>query len=314
MSEGSGKELRAPSDWGQLEGLDWKWDNIRMQEIVWSELPEGAAEAIEDFIRVDKCSGGEIERVRRLDPQTIEVVWYDDEGQNEEDPSPTLIADRYVRNVRTVIQELFGEHWRVKRKQDDRRYNGEHPQRVIIRRAEAQRFRYIDESDEEYLLNLHGRPDGAPEDADYYRDLDRYPVPPHNIRKKRALDVYCYETGTGTIHLLRRFRDDVIARDQTCECGLEVQAEEIVDGERVEHYAEYLRRGAAEYDGDVPFHSFDLDPKSVIGDFGSGDLCGRCWKSYARTRRYPSGRVKGYVAPRAGYEDLLRWDPEVDYE
>lgn len=298
MSEGSAsEELRAPDEWDKMEGLDWKWTNIRMKELVWSDLPPGAEEAIEDFIRVDKCSGRDIERVHRLDPQTIEIVWYDDEGEDEEDPSPTEVSDRYVRNVRTVVQEMFGEHWRVRRKDDDRRWNSTNPQRVIVRRADHQRFQYKDESDEKYLLRLHGKPDNVPEGVDFVGALDQYRSDPElSVDDKR--DVYTYETGTGTVHLLPCIRDRVVAVDQSCECGLTVQAEEIVDGERIMHYADYLREEGDLFEQGI---TGQPDPKKVIGD----DLCTRCWKTYARTQKTPNGRVRGYEAPNVDYEALL---------
>jgi len=298
MSEGSAsEELREPNEWDKLEGLDWKWTNIEMKEVVWTDLPAGAEEAIEDFIRVDKCSGEDIARVNRLDPQTIEVVWYDDEGDSNDDPSPTTVSDRYIRNVRTVVQEMFGEHWRVQRKGDQRRWDDSHPQRAIIRRADHQRFKYSEESDDRYLLYLHGRPNSVPEDVDYVGALDQYRGDPE-LSVDDPRDVYTYETGTGTIHLLPCIRDRVVAVDQTCECGLTVQAEEIVDGDSIMHYADYLREEA-----DLFERGFegDPDPKSVLGD----DLCGRCWNSHARARKTPNGRVRGYEPPHDDYEVLL---------
>lgn len=298
MPEGSASDdLRAPDEWDKLEGLDWKWRNIRMKELVYSELPQGTAAAIEDFIRVDKCAGQDIVRVHRLDPQTIEVVWHDDEGLDADDPSPTSVSEYYIRNVRTVIQAVFGEHWRVRRKPDERRHSGEHPQRAIIRRADHQRFKYDDESDDRYLLNLHGRPDNVPEDVDYVRQLDQYRDDPE-LPVGDPRDVYLYETESGTIHLLPSIRDRTVAVDQHSECGLTVPAEEIVDGERVEHYSDYLSR-EREWD--------DLDPETQIGD----DLCGRCWRSYAEPRRGFDGKVRGYEAPNVDYAALL---PEVDHD
>jgi hypothetical protein len=301
------EDLRAPDDWTNLEDLDWKWTDIIMQEVVWSDLPAGADEAIEDFIRVDKCSGDGIARVHRLNPQTIEVVWYDDE---EKDAGPTEVSGRYIRNVRHVIQEMFGEQWRVSRKEDQRRWNDEHPQRAIIRRADHQRFKYREESDDHYLLNLHGRPDNTPEGVDHVGQLDHYREYPVLFADDGdPRDVYVYETGTETVHLLPLVRDRVVAVDQQCECGLTVEPEEIVDGERIQHYADYLDDAlTAPFDPEDEVVTYDghPDPGQIIGD----DLCGRCWKSYARTKK-TAGRVRDHEAPTADYEALL---PEVDHD
>ena len=298
------EELRAPTEWDQMEGLDWKWSNIRMGELVWSDLPEGAEEAIEEFIRVKRCNGRAIERVHRLDPQTIEIVWYDDIETNESGETDfSEVPDRYIRNVRKVVQSMFGEHWRVERKPDKRRWNNANPQRAIVRRADHQHFRYTDESVDEATLIREGRPDGVPDWADHYGSLDQYKGDP-DLRVGDSRDVYLYESGTGTIHLLKGLKDSLVVEDLECECGLRVQTEEIIDGGSIQHYAEYLREDADLWDRKDVMNGEedgDPDPKSVLGD----DLCTRCWKSYATPEKTLDGRVRGYSPPRDDYEELL---------
>lgn len=324
MSEGSAEDaIREPNEWDCYENSNWKWENIQMKEVVYSDLPSGAEEAIADFIRVDDCLGYHIERVHRLNPQTIEIVWYDDEGESNhdksyyensvshtledwrEDKSPTKVSDRYIKNVRIVIQSMFGDQWRVTRKEDGRQWNDESPQRAIVRRADHQRFTYSDESEGEYLLNLHGKPDNAPEWAQKYQDLPAYPIPPKSVQH-RAEDVYCYETSTGTIHLIgENVRNKWVAEDLSCECGLTVQASVAVDTDRIEHYAGFLQRQRDRIDLPDGFESVSLDPQTRIGE----DLCDRCWRSYAKPEKNHAGKVTGYRAPAVddSYADLLDW-------
>lgn len=316
MSEGSVDELRAPNPWDRYEGSEWKWSTIQMQEVVYSDLPSGAEKAIEEFIAVDECGGADfIEEVRRLDPQTIEITWFDDEGDAphskdwyrrhdsytikdyHDDAAPTRVSSGIVETVRGIIQDLFGEHWRVNRKPDDRRGSGVHPQRVLVRRASHQRFKYIGEEESEYLRYLHGTPENAPEGVEKYGDLSVYPEP---AERGTFADVYLYEADSGTVHLLGGYetRGRWVFRESACQCGLTVQPEIVIDADGIEHYGEFLRRqrdngeiaGTARHD--------DLDPLSRLGE----DLCGSCWRSYSDADGKPPVNVHCYAAV-AGFDD-----------
>lgn len=316
MSESQTVE-HVPAKWDEYEGKNYKWDNLVMQEVVYSDLPSGAAEAIAEFVRVDECNGSNIERVERLNPQTLEIIWYDDEGEANyskdwyrqqngytledwrNDKAPTKVNNYYIEAVRQVIQSMFGDHWRVRRKSDGRQWDGESPQRAIVQRADHQRFRYIDESHAEYRLMLHGRPENVPETVRRFGELDNYPEPPESVQKTSA-DVYVYESDTGTKHLIPRIRGRLVALDGECECGLKVQREDVADADGIKHYGEYLQREGV---GDG-----DLGPHAMFGD----DLCTRCWKSYSKARKDHTGKIMEYTQPvtNSCYEPLLDWEAD----
>ena len=302
MSESEGrKRLRAPRDWEQYEHSKFKWSNIRMKEVVYTDLPPGAEEAIEDLIKVRACSGAWIEKVHRLDPQTVEIVWYND---SQEEGNATRVRDGTVRRVRETIQTILGEHWEVERKEvkDSQGYEYDHPQRVLVRRVSHQNFKYSTESDEEFKLALHGRPDGVPDDASVWGDLDEFPEPPET--SPWSIDIYVHETGTGTKHLIGRrfdsFREKSVAEEISCECGLKVQPEDVID--TVEHYGEFLQELSENGYWD------DLDPETAIGE----DLCDRCWVSYAENVVSSLGKVLDHQPPTDLYDKLLPWRPPHD--
>lgn len=287
----------APGDWDETEETVFHWSNIKMRELVYSDLPESAVDAIRDFIMVDECKERQIERVERLDPQTLQIVWYDDEMDRPDDQEdPSRISHIYISRVREIIQNIFGEQWRVQRKRDERYWNNKNPQRVVVRRADHQRFKYTDESEGEYQMMLHGRPDGVPDGVERYRELDHIPEVP--VDGKR--DVFVYETGTGTKHLLPAFGEDLVVHEQSCECGLTVQPEEIIEDDSIQHYAEVMQEivDRVVEDG-IDSRSFDLDPNSVLKD----DLCSSCWSSHAYTSRYG-----GHDPPNVDYSVMLYWD------
>lgn len=308
------ESLQAPKNWDRYEDSRQKWFNIRLKEVVYSDLPQGAEDAIEDFVTVARCKGRDIERVGRTDAQTVEIVWYDDAGTEqspddfasrdiyEKEREPTYVPEVIIQETAEVLQGLFGEQWRVTRKPDERRSGGTSQQRALVRRVDHQRFAYQDETVGEYKLNLHGRPENAPEGAEKFGDLDDYPEPPRGWNGDPE-DLYCYTTGTGTVHLITSIRDEWIAEDLSCECGLGVQARDIVDATDIEHYAEVLMQ--KKEDGELSGYNGDHGPESCLGE----DLCGRCWKSYAEKDRYYDGRVRDY-APPAGdsqYATTLSW-------
>lgn len=290
MSEESAKEITEP--WDQFEDSTTYWGQIRMRDLVWSDLPTGAADAIERVIRVGSCKNRAMERVHRLDPQTIEVVWYDDVGEGDKDQEPSRIADRYIIQIRQRVQEMFGTHWRVRRKEDGRRDYSAHPQRAIIRRADHQRFQYQDESDGEYMLALHGRPDGVPDHAEQYGDLDHIPDQPSGVTYHA--DVWVYETpSSGTIHLVKGFRSQFVSLDISCMCGsVSVDAQDVVDGE-LDWYPRLLAEGSVD-------HLEDLDPVSQFDK----RLCSNCAKSYKIRQTWSSGEVRNYDIPDVDWDSV----------
>lgn len=303
--------LSEPDEWDTFENSDWKWRNIQMLDLVYSDLSADVAAAIETIVRVDECLGAHIERVYKVDSETIEIVWYDNVGG---DGKPSHVYSHYVNAVRDRIQDLFGEHWRVRRKPDGRRDGEDHPQRVLVKRADHQRFMYVDESPSEYKANLYGRPANAPDHADRYGDLSHFPdIPDEMAHLKDQRDIWTYDVGTGTKHLVRGVRGLIIGVPVETQCGRELDAETLVDGEGIRHYAEVLGDVSAErfVDSDtepVDLVFWDLDPGNVLGEA----LCDRCWKRYARTVKWADGTVKRHEPPTGQYEELLDWEVSDD--
>lgn len=289
-------ELRSPQSWDSYQGSSSQWENLRMREVVYSDLEPEAAEAIEDLIKVRDCAGRHIERVHRLNPQTIEIVWYDDVGDYDEDDDdvdkePTRVTGTVLNRVHTMLQELFGEHWRVGRKEDNRRGSGRHPQRALIRRADHQRFQYRNESEAQYQLKLHGEPDNAPEGVLRYGGLDSYPEPLSDLVGK-DFDCYVFESDTGTKHLVQNgrgnLRNRALSKPLPCACGLEVQPETVIEAERVNHYAEYVTEEVRE-------ECQTLRPEHLFDD----DLCGRC---------------KQVFTPFRGAQSIRQYAMEVNHD
>lgn len=294
-------QLQMDPDWERFQNSSYKWRNIRMKEVVYSDLPPGAEDVIRDLVQTWECNGEKMEKVQRLDPQTIELVWYDD-IDGDSDKEPTEIDDTYLRNVQKVLAQFFGDHWRVSRKSDQRRWNNEHPQRAVVRRAEAQRFRYNDENNEEYLLMLHGRPEGLPDDVGRWSDYEPYEQPSEAQGLYDSRDVYVYETSTGTRHLVhgQHLRNTHHTSDVKAECGRVVPSNVLVDVD-VTHLAAYIDTGDEEE---------DPHPERLFGD----DLCGACWKSYQRAVKGMDGSVRRRHPPSSNYYALADWTlrPEVD--
>lgn len=301
------KELREPDPWDYYEDSPMQWENIIMRDLVYSDLPPGAVDAIESVIKMPETLGHDIAKIHKPDAKTIEIVWFNDgKGENE---SPSKIGRGAIRKVRDVIQLLFGGHWRVRRKMitNGAGYEEKHPQRLLLRRASHQNFQFADEDEDEYLLALHGRPDGVPPDATVWGDLDAYPAPPS--AHPRSLDVYVVTSSTGTRHLIKRrftsLRDRVVAESVKCACGLEVDPETIAAAGDVKHFGQILHW--LTYEGD---YLGQMDPQSVFED----DLCGRCWASYASSERGPGGEVKRYVPPTDDYVKLVPFPGEETHD
>lgn len=317
MSEGSGKKFKVRDGWYTLEAGPYG-SGCRREELVYSDLPDGAVDAIDRFIRVYECNGQNIESIHRADAQTVEVVWYDDAGATydrdyysseekyENARAPTRVRDSILRRVREAIQMRFGEHWVVERKPDKRRNDGRHPQRALIRRASHRRFSYEDESQADYLLHLHGRPDGVPEDVTRWEDHDCYPdtLP---IAKYSPLNLYLYESGTGTVHLVDgEFLHDTVSVPQETHCSLTLEPEEMAQPETLTHYGGHLH---GRYGGEwkpLPSHEGNGDPASVLGD----TLCDQCRKAYYWKDTYDDGTVRRYKPPHRNYWELLDYETE----
>lgn len=280
-----------------------------MKDVVYSDLPKGAEDVIFDIINNPNCRGEEIERVIRADAQTIEIVWYDDIGDVEDEPL-SKVHTSVINAVRNTLQNIFGNHWRVSRKADERRWNDDHPQRAIVRRADRQRFTYESEPKHVYLINLHGRPDNAPSDAIWYGDLDVFPTPPTVISSEKYFDIYIYDSGSGTKHILpgtepgRHFRESCIAEPVSARCGLTVQPEDAI--EEVEHFGSVINE----------MHPRDLPTNPHPKDVFEEDLCQRCWASYSSTKKvgYGSNERTENRAPGKTFGKILQWDYKQDNE
>ena len=264
--------LDAPTDWEEYVGLNYRWSDITMKEVVYTDFSSETVRAIESVLQVSECFYGVMKKVRKTAPDTIEIVWYDDMGEEE---GNSYVSSSIIRNVEERLQSLFGEHWRVSRKPDKRRSGG-HKQRAIIKRADHQRFRYNSESDCEYQMILHGRPDGLPEGARRYGDLNHI---------GRTADVpyrtnfYLVESSTGTMHIAESFESDCAAVDVSCLCAHSIDAQTIVDGDDVHWYPQYL----ADLDDLGWFEGYDtyLNPQRVLG----AQLCGRCGNNHTNAGR-----------------------------
>lgn len=299
--DGSEKDVTAPGEWESYVNSTRKWSQIRMKEVVWSDLDPGVVDAIRRIAEIDRCGGKALEKVQRLDPQTIELVYYND--TNEEDSSPSFLSRVTVDNLREEIKRLYGEHWRITRKEwndPDSRW-AEHPQRLLVRRASHQRFKYQDEDEPEYLARLNGVPDGAPEDATYWKDVDAVQEPPEEVNWRQ--NIYIYESGAGTCHIVKRgnaVREKPIATTFSTACGTEVDPEAVVEGERFAHFGEHVQ---AHIDaGEIPSAR---GPKELFGE----DLCMACWRSYGQ-----SDGDDGYRAPTSLYNKLVPWPGEVSVD
>lgn len=288
--------LQMGDDWERYENSARRWETIQMREVVYSDLPPGAEDVIRDLVMTSQCHGRYMERVQRLNPQTIELVWYDD-IDGDSDGKPTEIGDNVLQNVQYVLAQFFGEHWRVSRKDDNRRWDNVHPQRAVIRRVECQRFQYREESHEEYLEMLHGRPEGLPDDVGRWEDYAPYEQPPEAQGRYDVRDVYIHETSTGTRHIVpgRDLRTTHHTADVKTECGRTVPTDVLVDVADLTHLAAHIETPTVDEE--------DQHPEAVFGD----DLCGACWKSYQRPRKSPDGTVKRRVPPSTNFNRLANW-------
>lgn len=304
------RSIREPDPWHKYEGNRWKWTNIHMKELVADDLPGNAVEGIRRaIIDVNEVNGDSIVDVRRLDGKTVEIVYYGDEFDQDrpDDELPSKVPNWIVDRIQNLLIDLFGPLWRVRRKEDTRRRDGESIQRLVVQRIVAQRFRYEEESHAEYLFNLHGSPEGVPEGVERYGDLESIPTPPEPITNSSELDMFVYESSAGTKHLIRGsgwygLRQTWVVKDVECLCGHEVDNEAVIDGE-VRHLAGHIADHA--YDAGLDLSVDDPSPDKVFGD----DLCGSCWRSYCGVDS--NGDVDH---PTIAFLPLLRWAEEGEHD
>ena len=297
--------ISEPEPWDQFVDSDWKWDNIQMKRLVADELPENAVEGIRRVVQVNEVDGQSIVDVKRHDKYSVEIVYYGDEFDEDrpDGEGPTKIPAWIIEEIQDLLCEFFGPLWRVGRKEDSRRYSNESVQRLIVQRIIAQEFRYRDESHAEWLFALNGSPDGVPDDARRYKDLDAISDLPENVHWF-DLDLFVHESSTGTKHLIRGggvvdgLRRSWIVDDVSCLCGVSVDSETIIDGD-VAHLAAHTRFEVDRVGGpDIDPYWTNPTPERIFGD----DLCRSCWRSYCGVNE--DGSVKD---PNVAYRPLLKW-------
>lgn len=255
----------------------------RSIEAAYAALPDAALPAVESLVLSDRTEAEHVEKVRWHDDTAIEVVWHDDWG---DDGGPTKVPDRTIERLEEDLQSFFGELWRVERKPDGRRRNSENVQRVLVRRVSHLDFHYEGEEEIEAAIMREGTPDGVPDDARDWGDLDHWVQPPSGV--DRQTNLYVYETSTGTQHLVmpisayhNGFHYGYVTEGAATICGQPLAPQTLADPANFDHFpalaAEHYDAVTSQqtvYGPDVR-----LDPEGVLDD----DLCGSCWRSFADT-------------------------------
>lgn len=249
-------------------------------EAAYAGLPDAALRAVESLVLSDRTEAEHVEKVRWHDDDAVEVVWYDDWG---DDGGPTEVRDWVLDQLEEDLQSFFGELWRVDRKPDNRRRDSENVQRALVRRVSHLDFHYDDEEEVDAELMREGTPDGVPEDASDWGDLAHWVEEPHAV--DRQTNLYVYETGTGTQHLVQPraravgFYYDYVTESASTFCGQPLDPQTLADADAFEHYPPLAH---AHYDAETSKQTVygpdvRLDPEGVLGE----DLCGSCWRSFA---------------------------------
>lgn len=274
---------------------------------VHGELDAHAVRAVEAVVRSDETEGHEVEKVRKDSATAIEVVWYDDyrDGEN----GPTKVDNYVISHFRDALQDFFGEHWQVDRKPDARRRNGENVQRVLVRRVTGLDFKYTDESDEDAKLIRHGTPEGVPDDARQWSDLDRFESSSYSVDTES--NIYTYESSTGTIHLFKGEKQydtglwsSSVTEGTTTECGQPISPTQLATSDAISHYA----RVAAAHNAQTGLGE-PLDPYNVLDEEA---LCGSCWRSYGDATTDDDGKVVNVSPPNYDWHNLAAWGEKLD--
>lgn len=273
---------------------------------VYAELDDHAVRAVEAVVRSDETEGHEVEKVRKDSATAIEVVWYDD--YRDGDSGPTKVDNYVISHFRDALQDFFGEHWQVDRKPDDRRRSGENVQRVLVRRVTALDFKYTSESDEDAKLIRHGTPEGVPDDARQWGDLDRFQSTPYSIDTEA--NIYTYESSTGTVHIFAGEEEyteglwsSSVTEGTTTECGQPISPTQLATSDAIAHYA----RVAAAHDAETGLGE-PLDPYHVLDEDA---LCGSCWRSYGRVKTDGDGNVITIQSPDYDWHGLAGWAEDL---
>lgn len=289
-------------DWTRSENK--RNASIVLGELQYSRLPTDAAEPIETFITGPEYRSSNIEQVKREDPKTVTILWYDDAGapkdrseyasqsDYEYAAKPTKVPRSVFKRVESRIQELFGENWRVNRVSDERRDSGVNPQKVKIQRVDHQHFRYREETEESAQRKRIGLPDCVPEGTATWRELEPYSemkLMPAHERKDASL--FVYESSTGTQHLVDSdFVNQYPGLPVKTVCGHTVPPEAVRDG--LEHYGEFVRRVGPSLDEDREYA-----PHNVLSD-----LCSTCHQSHYEDRHE---YLNGILPPTEQYHNFM---------
>lgn len=289
-------------------------------------LPGDAADIIRTVLAGPLTEG--LETVTKADAETVELVYFNDAeykpaGQDWKHgrwnrTDGTRLARAIPHKVQDTVQSYFGPAWVVAWKPDERESTGRSIQRLLVRRVRHVDFKYHDES----YASARKVLEGIDIDADTYGELDLYPQPPNSLRNYRKtgdddsppevwpLDVYVYETDTGTIHLAqgRTLRTAAVTDDVKCLCGTAIPAERIRDGD-VHHLADYVHERAADlpdYD-EPPFHRKEASGPHPLRLFAH-HLCTSCAKDYCDVERNWDDNIRSYYPAWADYNRLVDWD------
>lgn len=260
-------DINAPTNWTRSEYSSKYQARTQLRELRYRHLESDVFDVLEQFLST-VFNNRHVEKVKRHDMETAEVVF------------SGSISNYKLKDINAELEAFFGPTWRAERKPDDSRSSGVSEDRVLVRCVECQRFRYHDESDDHYEQMRVEPPDGVPDGASHYGDLEQYEAPSYveNLRTNlyNYADAYYYQSNAGTWHLLetasdafhppgRKVRETPVDEDLSTVCSIHVPAEELAEGDRVSHYADLLR------DPDRP----SQPAHDLLGD----DLCGMCAKS-----------------------------------
>lgn len=228
-------------------------------------------------------------KIQRADGnEAIEIVasrWTASAGKTK----TSEFNSREKRKVEETLRTYFSDTWTVRWKTDKRKRGDITYKRMMIRREVGTTFKLREESQEEYILALEGPPENAPEDAVYYSDI--FEEPPEAVRNENQVDIYVYESSTGTTHFMwgsdwydidesetvEGLREAIISEDFPCICGHKVEPEEIID--EVQHYGEVV----ADWEGDAervnPLPHFVMGHDHLDDFIADDGVCTKCAKA-----------------------------------
>lgn len=284
-------------------------------EAQYAPVPDATVRAVRKLVNSDRTKGDHVEKVARHDETAVEVVWYDDWGEDDDDDDdrhssgPTKVSDYVLTRLQEDLQSFFGELWRVDRKPDDRRRDGKNVQRALVRRVSHLDFAYSDDDAAEVEFMRNEKPDGVADWVEEWGDCDHWRDEPNYVDTDTNL--YLYETSTGTQHLLtptsyryNGFYHSYVTEGGHTVCGRGLDPQTLADPTNFEHFPvrahEHQERLVTEHDR--ARYDIRVDPMGVLGD----QLCGSCWRSYAKSVEQDDGADE-LVPPNHDWTNMASW-------